>query len=99
MTCKACADAATTPRCDMFEARCEGCDARAVAALGLHLESQSTEPPQMTVDYRRVLKQMFGERAREGHQKVLEWAARIRAQDKKGETMKPENHRSKKAVS
>lgn len=80
MTCKACTDAATAPRRDMFEARCEGCDARAVAALGLHLESQATEPPQMTIDYRRVLEQMFGERAREGHALVLEWAARIRTQ-------------------
>lgn len=81
MSCKSCADAANTPRRDMFKARCDGCSARAVAALGLHLESQSTEPPQMTIDYRRVLKQMFGARAREGHALVLEWAARIRAQD------------------
>ena len=88
MTCKACDDAKATPRRDMFESRCDGCSARAVAALGLHLESQATEPPQMTIDYRRVLKQMFGERAREGHFLVLEWAARIKTTDARPETQR-----------
>lgn len=82
MTCAACAAGLLKPRCDLFEANCENCQARAVAALGLHLESQACNPPQMTIDYRRVLKQMFGDRAKEGHARVLEWAGRISTFDK-----------------
>ena len=81
MTCKACEAGLRHPRSDLFEAACDGCSARAVAALGLHLESESIDPPQMTIDYRRVLKQMFGERAKAGHALTMEWASRIKAAD------------------
>lgn len=82
MTCGSCAAGMLKPRCYPFEDNCDGCSARAVAALGLHLDSQAADPPQMTIDYRRVLKQMFGDRAKEGHARVLEWAGRIRTSDK-----------------
>lgn len=80
MTCRECTEAMDEPRRSEFGADCEGCKARAMAAIGAQLESK--QAGRMTQQYRNALHKMFGDRATQGHAAVLEWAGRIDSWDR-----------------
>ena len=73
--CADCQAAESAPRSDAFTAGCMSCSARALAAIGAHLESRDAK--QMTVHYLSVLKQIFGEGWKDGAALVKVWAERI----------------------
>lgn len=75
MTCKDCRDAESNPVRDGFTARCRGCEARALASIGAHIESQ--ELGSMTPHYRATLERVFGSEWKHGAELVKQWAGRI----------------------
>ena len=75
MTCKDCRDAESNPVRDGFTARCRGCEARALASIGAHIESQ--ELGSMTPHYRATLERVFGADWKQGAEQVKAWAQRI----------------------
>lgn len=79
--CKFCHDAESAPRSDAFGNGCMSCSARAIAAIGAHLESR--EAKQMTVHYLSVLRSMFGENWKEGAEMVKAWGEKIDRMGKK----------------
>lgn len=76
MTCEACVEAKSQPNAPSFTPGCESCQARALAVIGAHLESE--EAKTMTEQYRTALGKCFGERWKEGHEMVKEWGAKVR---------------------
>jgi hypothetical protein len=77
MTCLACSRAQSDPTRDDYAARCDGCLARAMAALGGHVES--VEAGAVTPRYRRALEKLFGERWRDMDAEVRSWGDLITA--------------------
>lgn len=77
MSCRACRDAERDPMRDDFIAHCRGCEARALASVGAHVESQ--EIGAMTPHYRSTLERFFGDDWKQGHELVKAWADRITA--------------------
>ena len=75
MVCKACSDAERDPTRDEFRPRCRGCEARALASIGAHVES--LELRTLTPQYRATLERIFGAEWQEGHQLVRDWGQRI----------------------
>jgi hypothetical protein len=76
MTCAICIEAQSQPRSATFAPGCESCQARALAVIGAHEESAAAGS--MTEQYRTALGQVFGERWKQGHELVKEWAGRLR---------------------
>ena len=60
----------------MFEAGCFSCQARAVAAIGAHSESERLK--KMTPEYQCVLKTLFGDNIKDANEKVKEWGAALK---------------------
>jgi len=83
MSCRACTDALADPRRDDYAARCDGCLARALAAIGGHIES--VEAGAVTPQYRRALEKLFGDRWRAGDAEVRVWGDRITAARRRAE--------------
>lgn len=75
MTCKNCRDAEDDPTRDGFTARCRGCEARALASIGAHIES--LEAGAITPHYRATLERIFGSDWKHGHDLVRKWGSRI----------------------
>ena len=75
MTCADCQAAESAPRSDAFTAGCMSCSARALAAIGAHLES--AEQKRMTIHYISVLKSMFGDGWKQGAEMVKAWGEKI----------------------
>lgn len=82
MTCPDCTAAETTPRAYDYRADCQSCKARALAAIGAHLESAALG--RQTAQYARALATMFGaDGVAAGHESVKRWAKRMAAVDKR----------------
>ena len=75
MTCRACTAAEKDPARDDYIARCDGCLARALAAIGGHIES--AQAGAVTPQYRRALEKLFGDRWRAMDAEVRAWGDRI----------------------
>ena len=82
MSCADCDRAKVNPTRDAFTAHCEGCKARALAAIGAHIESQALKV--ITPQYRTALEKVFGERWKQGAELTKQWAERIEAAAKHG---------------
>lgn len=80
MSCRSCDLCLKDPRANEYTPRCFSCEARAVAAIGAHIESQALKV--MTPHYRGVLEKIFGDRWKEGGAEVKNWGARIDASTK-----------------
>lgn len=72
MSCEACAQARENRWCGMYRAACDGCTARALSQSPMYHEAAQAEA--MTPAYRDALQRAFGDRWREGHAMVKEWA-------------------------
>lgn len=75
MTCKDCRDAESDPTRDGFTARCRGCEARALASIGAHIESHELRT--ITPHFRATLERVFGADWKHGAELVKQWAGRI----------------------
>ncbi len=74
--CPDCITAQRHPRRNLFQSHCRQCQARALAAIGAHLESQAQGT--MTEQYRAALQKMFGDDYMMWHEAVKAWAAKIK---------------------
>ena len=77
MSCTHCERAKADPSCILGSRDCKGCVARCLANLGSHVESE--ERGAITPDYRATLERLYGNAWALGHEKVKEWAGRLRA--------------------
>jgi hypothetical protein len=84
MTCQPCADAESHPRSAEFAPGCLSCQGRAVAAVGSYDESKAAG--KLTDDFKRVLREVFGESTKDGYAQVKQWAGKMAQADAKGLT-------------
>ena len=68
MTCPACEAAKTNPHTGLMTADCEGCQIRALAN-GLDYWKAS-KARQITPEYKRALRLVFGDKWEEGHRRI-----------------------------
>ena len=75
--CEACEAAERSPTCGLYDARCDGCKARAIAR-GTDL-FDARKLGDMTSTYRNALAKVFGDsqaQITKGHEMVKRWARR-----------------------
>lgn len=77
MICSDCTAAATNPNWGGYHAHCQGCQVRALA-LGLHFFESRTGGG-ITPAYRACLRTLFGDEAKQGHERVKAESIRIGA--------------------
>lgn len=77
MTCPACARAEVHPQTGIYQAKCEGCAARALAQSPEFAEAAKSGV--LTPRYRMALAEFFSGREQEGHERVMAWAQRKKA--------------------
>jgi hypothetical protein len=70
-TCPACENARQHPNSDIYQMKCDGCSARALARSPEFHAAAKTGA--MTQAYRMALAQFFPAREREGHELVKGW--------------------------
>ena len=76
MKCEACTTSEADPLNDAhWQAGCIGCEARALASIGAHVESLDRRA--LTPAYHSALERLFGQRWEEGHRLVKAWHERI----------------------
>ncbi len=74
MNCPACTAAELAPIRHDYTNGCDGCQARAIAALGMHRES--IEAGKVSDDLKRVLAKLFADPA-QGWKLVREWGPKV----------------------
>lgn len=74
MTCRHCEAAERNPHSGLYSSHCDGCKARAIAN-GTELWEASRDG-QITPRYRAALEKVFGERWKQGHERVKHWLNR-----------------------
>ena len=77
MTCGACERAQANPARDDYTSGCESCQARALAAIGAHIESQALGS--VTPAFRDALERVFGDGWKAHAAAVRDWGQRIGA--------------------
>ena len=77
MTCPACARAQLNPAQYDYTNGCDSCQARALAAIGVHVESQ--ELGSVTPQFRDVMERVFGDGWKAHAAAVRDWGQRIGA--------------------
>ena len=82
MTCDACDKAKADPRSEEWTAHCQSCEARALALMGAHLESEAAK--RITREFQTTLTRLFGADWKKGAEMVKEWAGRVRRANAKG---------------
>ena len=76
MNCPGCRLAEKDPTTVIAYAHCLGCDARALANSEMFKESAAAGA--MSKPYRKALGQVFGERWKDGHAMVKQWAEKMK---------------------
>lgn len=84
MTCRPCTDAERHPRSAEFTPGCISCQGRAIAAIGAYDESKAAG--RLTDEFKRVLREVFGESTKEGYAQVKAWAGKMAQAEAKGPT-------------
>ena len=79
-TCPSCTAAEADPRIDRWTNGCPGCQARAAACVGSHINEVPGAP--MSRKFRRVVQELFGDNWQAGAQEIKAWAERIRKHEK-----------------
>ena len=77
MICSSCALAQSEPASDVYTAGCTSCKARALAAVGAHVDSQKIGS--ITPKFRQVLEDVFGDEWKAHATAVKDWGQRISA--------------------
>jgi len=76
MTCADCQAAQANPHHATFAGSCDDCAARMLAHS--HEAREARSLGQVTPSYRRALGNAFGSAWREGHERVRQWAQRLK---------------------
>ena len=82
MTCPACQRAERNPHTNEWGSNCQRCEARALALMGAHLESEAAK--RITREFQTTLTRLFGADWKKGAEMVKEWAGRVRRANAKG---------------
>ena len=77
MSCRYCTEAKSNPTRDGFAKGCRSCEARALASIGAHIESQDLGV--ITPHYRATLERVFGAEWKQGGELVKTWGQCITA--------------------